>query len=221
MNKAEIRKQLESAFKKHLNIPRKTVTELVPSSITEGKLYEAYVLSKVVAKLVNDEGFSLVLVGGSKLKLKSSPGPINRSYPHIELHRYSTCVAELWTDVEFLALSYSRLLSLPLTKGSYHELDIVIVDVGSQGRPPHSAVWLGIECKNTAYQKGLLKEILGVRRELSFLTQPIETRFSAWPRSYVPADPPSCLVVFATDAAVLEYSDPGEVFGIDFFHEPM
>ena len=106
-------------------------------------------------------------------------------------------------------------------EGNYHELNIVIVDEGSQGRPPHSAVWLGIECKNTAYQKGLLKEILGVRRELSFVTQPIETKFSAWPRSYVPADPPSCLVVFATDAAVLEYSDPGEVFGIDFFHEPM
>lgn len=221
MNKADVRKQLELAFKKHLGIPRKTVTKLVPDSITEGKLYEAYVLSKIVAKLVDDEGFSLVLVGGPKLKLKSSPGPINRSYPHIELYRYGNCVAELWTDVEFLTLSYSRLASPSLTKGSYHELDIVVVDAGSQGRPPHSAVWLGIECKNTSYQKGLLKEILGVRRELSFVRDPVKTKFSTWPRPYAPADPPSCLVVFATDAAVLEYSDPGEVFGIDFFYEPM
>jgi|GEM_PF-1184572 len=198
MNKAEIRKQLELAFKKHLNIPRKTVTNLVPSSITEGKLYEAYVLSKIVAKLVDDEGFSLVLVGGAKLKLKSAPGPINRSYPYIELHRYGNCVAELWTDVEFLTLSYSRLASPPLTKGSYHELDIVVVDAGSNGRPPHDAVWLGIECKNTSYQKGLLKEILGVRRELSLVTSdPIKTKFSSWPRPYAPANPPSCLVVFA------------------------
>src|SRR5437870_4734109 len=36
------------------------------------------------------------------------------------------------------------------TKGSYHELDIIIVDAGNQGRPPHSAVWLGIESKNTS-----------------------------------------------------------------------
>jgi len=222
MNKAEIRRQLELAFKKHLKIPRKTVTQLVPGWITGGKLYEAYVLSKIVAKLVDDEGFSLVLVGGPKLKLKSAPGPINRSYPHIELRRYGDCVAELWTDVEFLTLSYSRLANSSLTKGSYHELDIVVVDAGSTGRPPHSAVWLGVECKNTTYQKGLLKEILGVRRELSLVTSdPMKTRFSSWPRPYAPANPPSCLVVFATDAAVLEYSNPGEVFGIDFFHEPM
>jgi hypothetical protein len=221
MNKAEIRKQLESAFKKHLSIPRKTVTRLVPGSVTDGKLYEAYVLSKIVAKLANDEGFNLVLVGGSKLKLKSAPGPINRSYPHIELHRFGNCVAELWTDVEFLTLSYSRLAIASPRKGSYHELDIVVVDAESQGRPPHSAVWLGIECKNTSYQKGLLKEILGVRRELSLLASPTKTKFSSWPRPYAPADPPSCLVVFATDAAVLEYSDPGDVFGIDFMHEPM
>jgi len=221
MNKAQIRKQLASAFKKHLSVERETVARLVPASVTEGKLYEAYVLSRIVAKLVDDEGFSLVLVGGPKLKLKSSPGPINRSYPHIELHRYGNCVAELWTDVKFLTLSYSRLMSPSLTRGSYHELDIVVVDAGITGRPPHSAVWLGIECKNTSYQKGLLKEILGVRRELSLFTGPIKTKFSTWPRPYAPADPPSCLVVFATDAAVLEYSEPGEVFGIDFFHEAM
>jgi hypothetical protein len=130
-------------------------------------------------------------------------------------------MAELWTDIEFLTLSYSRLASPLPTKGSYHELDIVVVDPEIQGRPPHSAVWLGIECKNTSYQKGLLKEILGVRRELSLLTSPIRTKFSLWPRPYAPANPPSCLVVFATDAAVLEYSYPGVVFGIDFIHEPM
>jgi hypothetical protein len=221
MNKAKIRKELESAFKKHLSIPPKTVSGLVPGSVTDGKLYEAYVLSKTVAKLANDEAFSLVLVGGSKLKLKSAPGPINRSYPHIELHRFGNCVAELWTDVEFLTLSHSQLAPSFPTKGSYHELDIVIVDAGSHGRPLHSAVWLGIECKNTSYQKGLLKEILGVRRELSLLTGPKKTRFSTWPCPYVPADPPSCLVVFATDPSVLEYSAPGDVFGIDFIHEPM
>jgi hypothetical protein len=221
MNKTEIRKRLEAAFKKHLGTPPKTVAKLVPDSITEGKLYEAYVLSRTVAKLANDEGFTLILVGGSKLKLKSAPGAINRSYPHIELHRFGRCVAELWTDVEFLALSYSQGASGSPTKGSYHELDILVVDVASQGRPPHSAVWLGIECKNTSYQKGLLKEILGIRRELSLLADPKKTKFSSWPRALVPADPASCLVVFATDAAVLEYSAPGDVFGIDFIHEPM
>jgi hypothetical protein len=57
MNKAEIRKQLESAFKKHLGIPPKTVAGLVPVSVTEGKLYEAYVLSKTVARLSDGNRF--------------------------------------------------------------------------------------------------------------------------------------------------------------------
>jgi hypothetical protein len=65
----------------------------------------------------------------------------------------------------------------------------------------------------------LLREILGVLRELSFLHVPVPTRFVKWPRSNVPADPPSSLPVFCTDASVSNYADPGDVFGIDFIHE--
>jgi hypothetical protein len=221
MSRKDIEKRLKEAFLKYLNVPPKTTSTLVPSSITDGKLYEAFVLSKIVARLTDQERLKLVLVGGSKIKLKSAPGPINRSYPHIELRRNGNLVAELWTDVEFLSLSYAQGFGGLPTKGSYHELDIVIVDAGSSQRPAHSAIWLGVECKNTSYQKGLLKEILGIRRELSLLAGPKTTKFSSWPRSLVPADPASCLIVYATDPAVLEYSEPGKTFGIDFMHEPM
>ena len=100
-------------------------------------------------------------------------------------------------------------------------MDLLIVEPGQQGRPPHDTVWLGVECKNTGYEKGLLKEILGIRRELSLLTDEKSTKFSSWSRSSVPADPPSCLLVYATDAGVLDYAAPGTVFGIDFVHESM
>jgi len=76
-----------------------------------------------------------------------------------------------------------------------------------------------VECKNTGYTKDLLKSILGIRRELSLLRDDQRTRFSKWPRRLVPADPPSCLLVYSTDSAVLDYASPGEVFGIDFVHE--
>jgi hypothetical protein len=85
--------------------------------------------------------------------LKSAPGPINRSYPRIELRRSGVCVAELWTDVEFLSLSHASRRSGTLTKGDYHELDLIIVEPGQQGRPRHDSVWLGVECKNTGYQR--------------------------------------------------------------------
>ncbi len=220
MNKAQIKKKLATAFQTHLNVSSQAAAGLVPAAVTDGKLYEAYVLSQVVEKLATEEKFSLVLVGGSKIALKSAPGPINRSYPRIELQRNGIRLAELWTDVEFLSLSYSQ-TGMSLTKGDYHELDIMIVDANAANRPPHTAIWLGIECKNTSYQKGLLKEILGIRRELSLLTDSQKTKFALWPRSQVPATPPSCLLVYSTDPTVKDYSSPGNVFGIDFFYEPL
>ena len=221
MTRKQIQRRLRDIFRRHLGASARVTGALVPLTVSAGKLYEAHVLSRVVEHLVNDEGYSLTLVGGTKVQLKSSPGPINRLYPHIELRRSGLCVAELWTDIEFHALSYCRGGGNVLTKGDYHELDIVIVEAGASGRPNCDRVWLGVECKNTGYAKGLLKEILGIRRELSFLTDLRQTKFQCWPRSTVPAEPPSCLLVYSTDANVADYASPGQVFGIDFIHEPM
>jgi hypothetical protein len=221
VTRGQIQKRLERIFKQHLGVNPRVAQELVPATVSPGKLYEAHVLSRVVEHLVVDEGYSLTLVGGSKIQLKSSPGPINRNYPRIELRRSGACVAELWTDVEFLALSHCSQLAATPTKGCYHELDIIIVDPGLSGRPRFETIWLGVECKNTGYQKGLLKEILGVRRELSLLDPGQPTRFSTWPRSLVTARPASCLLVYSTDANVVDYSAPGIFFGIDFVYEPM
>lgn len=221
MTRDEILRKLEDAFRNYLGVAPAVTQGLVPSNVPAGKLYEAHVLSLVVQRLVDDEGYRLTLVGGPKIKLKSAPGPINRNYPHIEMRRGGELQAELWTDVEFLSLSRS-MRSGPLTKGDYHELDIVVIERGQEGRPPHNTVWLGIECKNTTgYEKSLLKEILGIRRELSLLRDDMETPFRIWPRPRVPADPPSCLLVYATSDSVKDYAEPGDVFGIDFFHEPM
>jgi hypothetical protein len=170
--------------------------------------------------LLSKTSLRIILVNTRFVPLKSSPGPINRSYPFFELRRGGNVLAELWTDVEFTSLSYNqRAAQRPIQRGDYHELDIVVTDPGLTGRPAYSQIWLGVECKNTGYTKGLLKEILGIRRELSFLQNPKTTRFRQWPRSQVPAEPPSCLMVFSTDAGVSQYSSPGDVFGIDFQYE--
>ena len=222
MTRNQIQRRLRDIFRQHLGASATVTGELVPQAISAGKLYEAHVLSRVVEHLAKDERFSLMLVGGTKVQLKTSPGPINRNYPRIELRRSGGCLAELWTDVEFLSLSYCR-GSAPaaLTKGDYHELDVVIVQSGASGRPRVDQIWLGIECKNTGYMKSLLREILGIRRELSFLTDLRTTKFRSWPRTSVPADPASCLLVYSTDANVTDYAAPGRTFGIDFIHEPM
>lgn len=221
MTKTELKDRITEIFEDLFPTATADEVDLVPSSLTDGKLYEAYVLTVIAERLSWDEGFDLVLVNGNHLELKSKGGPINRKYPRIELSRNGTCEAEIWTDIEFLTLSYDRSgRSIP-TRGDFHELDIVIVDPGLRGKPRHDQIWLGVECKNTAYQKSLLREVLGVRRELSLLLWDKQTHFTTWPRSMVNAEPASCLLVYSSTPAVSEYKKPGALFGIDFFHEPL
>jgi hypothetical protein len=80
---------------------------------------------------------------------------------------------------------------------------------------------LGVECKNRGYTKSLLKEILGVRRELSLLTDvSVSTQFNTWPEAAIRADPPSCLLVYSSDNAVKYYKSPGDLFSIRFEYDP-
>ena len=223
MNKQAVKTRIEQAIKRFAStVNSSRAYDLVPQSLTSGKLYEAHVLSVVIEQLATQEGFQITLVNSNLIPLKSSHGPINRSYPYFQLRNGNGPSAELWTDVEFTALSYYQ-SSIPrrIQRGDFHELDIVVTDYGINGRPRYDQIWLGVECKNTGYTKGLLKEILGIRRELSLLQQDRPTHFMNWPRREVPAEPASCLMVFSTDSDVLNYSSPGEVFGIDFRHEPI
>jgi hypothetical protein len=223
VNKRTVKAKIEALLKRFSTASSQTAfSSLIPQSLTSGKLYEAHVLSLVIEALSVREGFSVVLKNSTFLRLKSAPGPINRNYAHFELWRNGALQAEIWTDVEFLSLSCDRQgNTYSPTKGDYHELDIIVADPHLSGRPRHLYIWLGIECKNTGYTKSLLKEILGIRRELSFLQNDLPTRFNNWPRSTVPADPSSCLMVYSTDQTVSGYSSPGAVFGIDFIYEPI
>ncbi|SRR6266496_2538464 len=222
MTRNQIKRRIEQAIRNYASATSSRSYALVPQSLTGGKLYEAHILALVLEQLSTKERLRIVLVNSNFVCLKSAPGPINPNYPHFDLFRNGAKIAEIWTDVEFLALSFAQHgPPRPPQPGDYHELDIVIVDPGQTGRPPFDRIWLGVECKNTGYTKGLLKENLGIRRELSFLQGAQATRFVIWPRITVQASPPSCLLVYSTDPAVLQYTSPGQVFGIDFFHEAL
>ena len=225
------KKQLKAKITRALNsaIPNRQteISALIPESFTAGKLYEAYILGRICQKLKSLEGCTLQLMDGqgSKAKkqvvLKTSGGPINTYYPHIQVQKNGQPFADIWTDVEFIALSSTQMSKVLLTLGDMHEMDIIVVLPGTTSYPNADNIMLAAECKNTGYEKNLLREILGVRRELSFrngIQHP--THFSAWPRQVVPADPPSCVSVYSTDSDILKYSAPGIFWGIDFYHEP-
>ncbi|MBO9533764.1 MAG: hypothetical protein J7513_12415 [Solirubrobacteraceae bacterium] len=201
-----------------------TAESLLPERLTTGKAYEAWVLCEVLERLHHDEGCDIRLVGSDAVRLKSSGGPINRSYAHfVATRRSDSRQFEVWTDVEFSALSAALegRSGASLSRCDYHELDIVIVPAGTWGRPNPAELLVGVECKNLDYQKDMLRSLLGVRRELSFLQDPRPTAFRRWPRASVPANPPSCLLAYGTDPNIIDFADPGRVFGIDFHFEPL
>ena len=224
MTREEAIARIETAFRRFTDASDGSeYATLIPSAVAAGKMYEAFVLAKIAEQLATREDMELRLVNGNNIALKSAPGPINRRFPRIDAKRNGTTVAELWTDVEFLSWSYwMRATGEAPTRGEYHELDILMVDPGVLGRPSPDRIWLGVECKNTGYGKNLLREILGIRRELSLLHGAEKpTRFLRWPRSHVAANPPSCLAVYCADRGVEDYAIPGETFGIDFFGEEL
>jgi hypothetical protein len=188
---------------------------LVSPTFDAGKVYEAWVLANVLGRLASDEGLSVVLVGGSRISLRSSPGLLDRSYPHFQVSD-SVRQFEVFTDVEFETMSRTRRGS-PFGRGDYHELDIAVVDptVGDLTRPPHTAIYLAVECKDTPFQKRMLREALGIRREFSLLRGRQPTAFKKWPRPHVPAVPASCLLVYTTDRAAPSLWDPADLFGLN------
>jgi hypothetical protein len=203
-----------------------TLGPLVPAGWLEGKVYEAWVLTVLLESLRLIEQFQVTLIGGSNVHLKSSGGPINANYPRFLLTRPGAAPFEVWTDVEFSTMSFDMAHAQGLAGSSpgkphKHELDIVVVPAGTCGYPAHNDIVIGIECKNTAFHKSMARAALGVRRELSLLAPDRPTQFASWPRSEVPAEPPSVLLVFSTDPAVADYNDAGAFYGVDFRYEPM
>lgn len=222
MSKKEIIDRISVAFSRVLRVPKSRALQLLPPSMTSGKMYEAHVLSIICEELKYKEGCSLVLKNGSKIVLKTSGGGINRKYPWIEVWRNGKLIGEIFTDIHFVSMSYflSKKASPP-SPGEYHELDIVMTKAGVVNKPEYNDILIGVECKHTEYNKSLLKEALGVRREMGLLSESNKTIFSRWPSCSVPSNPASCFLVYSSSNKVAAYEAPGKIFGIEFNHETL
>jgi hypothetical protein len=224
LSDAEARARIDRVLSGYQRAQAQPVRSVLPVTVAAGKTYEAWVLCDVLERLHASERFDVRLVNGSKVVLKTGGGPINDDYAHFVLSNATGEVLEVWTDVDFLGLSaaardVSEATARPC---DYHELDIIVVERGVRGRPWHRDIRIAVECKDSAYDKHMLRAILGVRRELSLLTDPMQlTGFGSWPRRTVPADPASCLLVYSSDPSITRFQPPGDTFGIDFVHELM
>ncbi len=193
---------------------------LLLQALTDGKLYELYVLSVVVDELVQ-RGFGLNFVGTS-LKFKGAPGMIKTSDPHFEVTApgISGVTFRVFVDIEFDTLGRNTIGASD--DSGRHEIDIVVTSAIT-GYPDHDEIALGVECKAVAnFGKYLIKEALGVRRELSYFDDPpnesILSQHCSSTGWAVHATPASEFWLAYIDAKGNNYADSPGVFGIRLRH---
>jgi hypothetical protein len=220
---AETRRLVDAMFNAYPRAKSNAGSSVLSPKLVKGKVYEAWVLAAVLEHLRIDEGYSVVLRGGSSyLCLRASGGPISEAYPHFELSGGNGPDLEVWTDIEFLALGYHLAGKGHITRGDIHELDVVVVRKGATAFPDHRELLIGVECKATPFAKHMFRAVIGVRRELSLLTHTgPHGEFRHWPGPVHHSDPASSVLVFSTSSMVTDYRDAGEPFDVQFFHEPI
>lgn len=223
-----MKKKLRDAFRRHLGVDRLTASHLLFSATLQEKAYELNALIELMSRLkAMRPTLSFTLVHGTSLVFRAKGGPIDRAkWPHVRIDDYRGTVGEIWVDIECLAIS-AGLEAKALTGhiyGKCHELDIVLVVPNTDHRPLPDEVLLGVEAKHRAFNKSLLKELLGVRREMTMRARQSNTLsarqwFIWWARS-LPAQPPSGLVAFCSSDTIDIYRDPADFWGIHMEHLP-
>lgn len=184
---------------------------------SKGKIYELYCLSKTIEKLKNEYNLRVVFCG-TTVDFKSSPGKIDRNRSYFILHTQSR-IFELHTDIEFLTLGSRR--SGSSDRSGYHEVDIAVIEDRAHGRPAFDMLAVAVECKaHVNFTKSIVKQVLGVRREMSLLAPRNLTQLAMVSNSSrrVEAAPASEYWLSYTDPLGNSYRQSPAAFGIEFFH---
>ena len=189
----------------------------------KGKIYELYCLSRVVEQL---KGYGCNIFIPSRFRsidFKASPGKIDKDKSYFTAHTRKGDVFEIHTDIEIMtlgvALGYSNLGHQD--RSAYHEIDIVVIEQGSSERPRYDQLILGVECKADAhFRKSILKQVLGIRRELSLLTKKsLPSKLAqavGKPSPKIRSDPNSEYWLAYTDPKGDNYQISPATFGIKF-----
>ena len=216
MNKQDAIDQIEAVFSK-ANAQVSGADQEVMAALSDGKLFELFSLSEVLRDL--DHRNCQIGFHGESLKFKAAPGQIKRSDPHFIVTLPSHRVLRLFVDIEFRTLGAASLGAADAS--CKHELDIVLTGQTS-GYPANEDIWFAVECKSTAaFKKSILKEVLGVRRELGYVGHHTLSRLSEEHAGHVivPAHGPA-LEMWLTflDPKGLNYAASPAAFGVEFKH---
>lgn len=191
-----------------------------PIDTAKGRMYELVVLSHLIDHLVG-RGFRFRFVG-KVLELKEKPGVIKASDPYFEgTHRRSGHIIRVYTDVQVMGLGCLNCGATDLS--AHHEIDLVVVGPNVTGRPTPFQLLLGVECKSGGFGKAIIKEALGVKREISLLQPASRSKLSYMTDDYVdvPSEPEVEFWLAHFDPKGQSYKSGPEFFGIDVRHYPV
>jgi hypothetical protein len=217
MNRNQAITEIQKIFAKYKSLTPADQRLLKALKSRKGKLYELYVLAKLVVDL-RKRGFK-IFFKGTTLKFKASPGVIKPSDPHFTVRKPGSTTDDfyIFVDIEVETLGYGIVGNADLSR--HHEVDI-IVTTATSGYPDPDEIALGVECKAYAhFEKGLVKEALGVRRELSRLTAEQTSTLSVaggTPAIKIRATPASEFWLAFTDPKGLQYKQSPSAFGVEF-----
>jgi hypothetical protein len=216
--------RLARAFRRHLGLGRGSAGALLRGARLYDKAYELSSMLEMLDRLkAHQTSLTFRLVQGRSLIFRGKGGPIQRSnWPFIRIRNGSQIVAEVWVDIECMALSYSltgkKIQGRPYAKA--HELDVVVIEPDTSEYPRPEQIYLGLEAKHRLFNKALLKELLGVRREMTFRSSLGRNRFAWWSGNLLPADPCSGLLAFCSNANIAKYQDLADFWGIKMIYHP-
>ncbi len=217
MNKTHAIREVLSVLGALHNYTRQDKKHLV--SLSQGKLYELYVLATIVSYLGN-RGFNIHHVG-CNICFKQAPGKLYVNDPHFVVNSPNGQL-QLYVDIEFQTLGHIS-AATQNDLSTLHELDVVLIkDPTDRSNPTYSQILLGVECKsNAVLKKSFVREALGLRRELSYMRRDTVSwlsRLTCTNPVLVPAHPASEFWLAFTDPQGMRYQKSPAVFGVELRH---
>lgn len=172
----------------------------------QGKAYEVRILLGVLRKM-DRGGYTLsctpksgvLTFGGSPCK----PDPLK--YDWIDAKKDDEKL-QVWISLQFRTLSYSlKPLHAPVDLAHLHEIDVGVYRVlTGSSYPTLDQVVFAASCKFGGWSKAYVRDALGLRRELGFLSPPCPSR-APWYGPAVRAEPAIPLLLCSSNALCRAY----------------
>ncbi len=143
----------------------------------QGKIYELFVLSVLVLCL-RQAGCNIAATT-SVIRFKGKPGFIQKKDTAFQVYdRSGKLVGIIHLNIQYHTLGASG-SGLHPDLSFFHEFDISIARPKARAKPNYDDLMLGIECKSVGkMSKSFVREVLGLRREMSFYTPHSSTQSS-------------------------------------------